>query len=284
MTAMIERRGRIFRKYALIVVLVVAGALITSGATQTYFAYQENKEQLGGVQREKAVTAAIYIQQFVQGTLQSIEGAVPPPWLGAASPATTCPDPDRRQEYLALLRRVSAITEVGYIDGQGKEQIRLSRLARDVNCSGQDFSQDAKFVQAKANRVYYSPVYFRNDSEPYMTIAFGETGPTAGVTVAEVNLKFLWDVVTQYKVGESGASYVVDSAGYLVAHPDISRVLQKTDLSDLPLVQRARSQPLPPGTPSEVAEGEDFLGRRVLSAYQPVTPPGWFVFVDQPVE
>ena len=63
-----------------------------------------------------------------------------------------------------------------------------------------------------------------------MTIAMAGSGQEAGVTVAEVNLKFIWDVVSQIKIGKAGHAYVVDGQGELIAHPDISLVLQKTDL------------------------------------------------------
>lgn len=63
---------------------------------------------------------------------------------------------------------------------------------------------------------------------------------SAGVTVAEVNLKFIWDVISRIKVGEEGHAYVVDSGGLLIAHPDIGLVLRKTDLSGLDQVDAAR--------------------------------------------
>ena len=47
----------------------------------------------------------------------------------------------------------------------------------DVIGSQQDFSQDPGFVEAKENRKYYGPVYFRRESEPYMTLAMA--GPAA---------------------------------------------------------------------------------------------------------
>src|SRR2546422_10207455 len=110
----------------------------------------------------------------------------------------------------------------------------------DVMGSGTDSSRDPKFLEPKAGRIFHGPVSFRKESEPYMTIALGG-GPNAGVTVAEVNLKFIWDVVSQIRVGKAGHAYVVDSRGQLIAHPDISLVLQKTDLSALPQVQQAQA-------------------------------------------
>ena len=66
-------------------------------------------------------------------------------------------------------------------------------------------------------------------------------GQGAGVTAAELNLKFVWDVVSQVKTGEKGYAYVVDSSWHSHRPPDISLVLQKTDLSKLPQVQAAIS-------------------------------------------
>ena len=57
--------------------------------------------------------------------------------------------------------------------------------------------------------------------------------------MAEVNLKLIWDVVSQIKVGKDGYAYVVDRQGRLVAHPDISLVLRGTDMKRLPQVAAA---------------------------------------------
>jgi two-component system, NtrC family, sensor kinase len=65
----------------------------------------------------------------------------------------------------------------------------------DVVASGADLSNDPKFAEAVARKVYYGPVYFRRESEPYMTLAIAGTRRDAGVSVAEVNLKLIWDVV-----------------------------------------------------------------------------------------
>src|SRR5258708_18193692 len=106
--------------------------------------------------------------------------------------------------------------------------------------SGLDLSKDPKFTEAVARKVYYGPVYFRRESEPYMTLAIAGTRRDAGVSVAEVNLKLIWDVVSQIKVGERGHAYVVDAQGRLIPHPDISLLLRNTDLPPLQQVQAPR--------------------------------------------
>ena len=93
-----------------------------------------------------------------------------------------------------------------------------------------------------------------------MTIA-RPAGSGGGVTAAEVNLKFVWDVVSRIKIGDAGLAYVVDSTGTLIAHPDISLVLKKTDLSALPQVA-ALTRPARPGAAPVGARPEGRRGVR----------------------
>jgi len=72
---------------------------------------------------------------------------------------------------------------------------------------------------------------------------------------------------------------VIDAGGRLIAHPDISLVLRNTDMTKLAQVQAARTA----GT-EQVQEGEDIHGHKVFSAFAPVSPLGWLVFVELPAE
>ena len=111
----------------------------------------------------------------------------------------------------------------------------------DVVGSGADSPREPAFTEAVAHKVYYGPVYFRRESEPYMTLSLAGTRRDAGVSIAQVNLKLIWDVLSQIKVGEHGRAYVVDADGRLIAHPDISLVLRNTDMSRLAQVRSARA-------------------------------------------
>jgi signal transduction histidine kinase len=188
----------------------------------------------------------------------------------------------RRFDFLWLLRQVPSITEVSYLDSTGKEQLRVSRLARDEVGSQKDYSTEPQFRQGMSGRTYFGPVYFRKESEPYMTLAMRWRGPGGGVTVAELNLKLVWDVVAQIKVGQQGYAYVTDPTGVLIAHPDISLVLQKTDLSRLPQVQSALAALRGPDAgASDVHFGQDLRGGSVLTSFYSIGALGWSVFVEQ---
>ena len=97
-----------------------------------------------------------------------------------------------------------------------------------------------------------------------------------------MNLKFVWEVVSRIKVGEHGLAYVVDRSGTLIAHPDISLVLQKLDLSALPQVKAASE-----GKSAEDAErvsiSRNLQGQEVLTAHASIAPLGWHVLVEQPL-
>jgi signal transduction histidine kinase/HAMP domain-containing protein len=195
------------------------------------------------------------------------------PQLVAAAAASE----QRRVDSIRLLKQVLAITELSHLDAKGLERLRVSRLAMDVIDSRIDYSLEPKFREARSGRTYFGPVYFRKESEPYMTIALPQSG--GGVTVAEVNLKFIWEVVSQIKVGKAGLAYAIDRNGALIAHPDISLVLQKTTLANLAQVKAA----LTPGSP-EVTIAHDPKGREVLTSHSTITPLGWVVFIEQPLE
>jgi signal transduction histidine kinase len=269
-----RRHGRLARKYLVILVGLVTGALLASGAVQIYSSYNENTAALVTLQREKASGAASRIESFVREIERQLAWTTQP--LLVPTPAAAIEQ--RRIDAVRLQRQVPPITEVSHLDAAGREQLRVSRLAMDVVGSQIDFSGDPKFRVAKSGRTYFGPVYFRKESEPYMTIAMPQAG--GGVTVAEVNLKFIWDVVSQIKVGKAGLAYVVDGGGALIAHPDISLVLQKTSLAGLPQVKAVLANV--PGD-ADVTIAEDLKGGDVLTAHSVIAPLGWVVFAEQPL-
>jgi signal transduction histidine kinase len=273
----VRRRGRLFRKYVVLFASLVGAALLTSGLLELYFSYYEKLAALVALQREQAAGAAARIEAFIRDIERQVG------WASQGQVGTRQTIDQRRFEFIRLQRQVPAVTEVSQLDREGREQLRVSRLAMDVVGSQADFSTDPRFKGTRPGRPYFGPVYFRKESEPYLTLSVAGGGDT-GVTTAEVNLKFIWDVVSQIRIGSTGRAYVVDGRGQLVAHPDISLVLQKTDLSRLEQVQAALAGPAAPGAPGRaITVAKDSAGRQVLTAGAPIAPLGWWVFVEQPL-
>jgi signal transduction histidine kinase/ActR/RegA family two-component response regulator len=257
-------------------VAIVILALAINGVSDIWFSYHEQQNLLFRIQREQAKSAADKIEQFLNDITAGLA------WQTQLSLNDSTLD-EWQFDAVRLLRQVPALTELVQLDATGSEQFRMSREAPDVIASHADHSQEAAFIQAMGNKVYYGPVYFIDESQPYMTIAMAGARPEYGVVVGQVNLTFIWDVVSQIQVGKHGRAYVVDQAARLIAHPDISQVLRKTDMSGLAQVQAAHATELN-GSADQPLQGIDIAGRSVLSAYAEVTPPGWLVFAELPID
>jgi signal transduction histidine kinase len=266
-------RGSLFRKYLLLIMSLVSVGLLISGGISMVFAYRENTAALASLQHEKAIGASSRIEQYLRHVSQQLSYA--------ALPQIDAADLElRRVEFLKLLRQAPEVTDISMLDATGREQIAVSRLGMDVVASGKDRSQEAAFLNAKPGQPWYGPVYFRKETEPYMTVALRSGGAKGPVTVAELNLKFIWDVVSRIKIGDKGKAYVIDKGGLLVADPDIGLVLRKTSMVDLAHVKAAagvRSSDEP------ALLSHDLAGTRVLTSMAPIDPVDWQVFVEQPV-
>jgi len=268
-------RGRLFRKYVVLLVFIVSVPLLISGGFEIWTSYQDHKASLVRLQLEQAEAAAEKIGQFVK----EIEGQLT--WIARLGGLETIEQ--RRFEMRLLLRQVPAITEIVQVDGNGREELLISRILPDVIGSRADLSREPKFVEAMARKIYYGPVFFRDESEPYMTLALAGPVRDAGAVIAEVNLKLIWEVVSRIKAGENGKAYVVDGNGRLIAHPDISLVLSNTDFSRLDQV-RAALRDSPAGVSTQARIAYDLAGRSVLAAHAAIAPPGWLMFVELPLD
>ncbi|HEV8311729.1 MAG TPA: GAF domain-containing protein [Burkholderiaceae bacterium] len=265
-------RGHLFRKYLLLILSLVTLSLLVSGGASVYFSYREHRAALASLQHEKAVGAASRIEQYMRQITQQL--------MYASLPQLEAGDVEaRRIEFLKLLRQAPEVTDIAQLDAGGRERLAVSRLGMDVLGSGRDRSGEPAFRHARRNQPWYGPVYFRKDTEPYMTVAMRsrDDGPVA---LAEVNLKFIWDVVSRIRISDRGKAYVVDAAGFLVADPDIGLVLRKTSLANLAHVKAAGRL----GASDEPAMvSQDLAGTPVLTTVSPIEPLHWKVFVEQPV-
>ena len=262
--------GALGRKYAIYFVSVVGAALVTMGLVQLSFTWRENQEAVLSLQQEKAAFAASRIEAYVREIERQLG------WMRFPRPEG--PQPEQiRIDFLKLLRQVPAITDVAYVESGGRELVKVSRVAVDVVGSGTDYSRHPAFANPRKGETWFGPVEFRKGTEPYMTMAVAQMGG-GGTVFADVNLKFIWEVISRIRAGDKGGAYVVDAQGRLLAHPDITFVLRKQDLSNLPQVAAVRSgAAAPPG----VATGP--AGTQVLSAHADIPALNWHVFVEQPV-
>ncbi len=273
------QRARLFHEYARVVAILTSTALIVSGAVSMVFSYRENLASMSRLQEEQALRAATSIELFLGEIERQIDWTMPPG--RTVSPLALN---ERLDDYLRLLRQYPAIAEVRYLDAAGKEQLLISRWQINRIGSQEDASQNPAYREALDGNTFFGTVYFREGSEPYMTVSMREQDPDGGVTVAEVNLKLIWELVSRIEIGAAGRAYVVDSRGNLIADPEIWPVLRQTNLAALPQVATALTASSTPGSgPPGATLASDARGREVFTSHHVVAPTAWLVFVEQPV-
>ncbi len=257
-------RGGLFGKYVLALVGLVVFVLAVNGALETWISYRGIKTTLTDAMSEKADATAKHIEQSISDLERQIS------WVTRASSNTI---ELRRADYAQLLGQVPAVSQLTLINGQGRELLRLSRQTVTVN-SNTDLSRDMRFIETVSRGTAYAPAYFR-DERPYMSIGEQHSGFNAGVTVAEIDLRFLADYFGDSQVGRTATAYVVDAKGRVLASSSKGPEVGK-DLAALPQVAAV----LAGGKP--IASGTDIDGNAVLTTMTSAPNLGWHVFVEQP--
>src|SRR2546425_3387104 len=270
-----QRGGRLVRRTFLIALALVCGGLLTSGVVELVFRYRESVEAIGALQREMAQGAAFKIQQFVQDIEHTLRASTQTQEI-----VTSGLTEPYKFELLKLLKVTPAITELVALDASGREQLKVSRVRMLLSDDLRDRASAEAFQGARGGKAFFGQVYFIRESEPYMTVAVPIerfAGDVVGVLVAEVNLKYIWEVVSRIKVGKAGYAYVVSREGDLIAHPDISLVLQKRQVKQLNQVQTALA-----GAPARFVAQPNLAGQQVFAAFATIPELGWAVLLERP--
>jgi signal transduction histidine kinase len=276
-----RRRGRLVRDYFFISVLLIGGGLITSGLVEIYFRYLESREQLGAVQKEIATGAAVKIERFVQEIHNTLKGATKSREIAPKGLTT-----EFRFELEKLLLIAPAVTEALALDEKGAIRVQASRLRTVLPEAKRDLANAPPFQTAKQGKSYFGPVHFVRGSEPYMTMAVPIerfSGDVIGVLQAEVNLKYIGDVVSAITLGKAGYAYAVTRTGELLAHPDISLVLQRRNVAVLEQV-KAAFQPTPGKPAPNAIVADNIQGKSVLTSFALIPGLDWAVIIERPVE
>jgi two-component system, NtrC family, sensor kinase len=278
-------RRRLIWRYAAVVVTLVATAIVSVGVSEFYFSYQDTQKQVTATEADKASAAAVSISQFVSDLLGSLQQGATASGLNST---------DRYDAFERLLLRQGSINALTYLDASGRQCVNAYALGTNKldttgaqlqagTCGSDTSTYATEFQGARAGGQYFGSVFFNaQDARPHMMLAVAEQAPGAGAVVADVDLGSVVDAIDRAQIGQAGYAYAVDAGGELIAHPDINLVLGHTSFATLPQVSAALAQANATGS-GVVTDGQDPSGNGVLSAYQAVNPPGWWVFVEEPL-
>ena len=218
-------RSSLFVKYFVTLLIAVVVPLLLGAASEAWFGYRGQRAALNELLQAESRSATERIQTFIDGIRDQLGWVVQLPWMVG--------DEERhRIDALRLLRQVPAISSITLVDEMDRERAFISR--QDVNRIGlgASMASDPAVKGAHASKVWFGPVRYELDSEPYMTIAVAGNRAAAGIAIADINLKLIQEVIAAIKIGETGHAFVIDDSGRLIAHPDISQVLRGNAASE----------------------------------------------------
>lgn len=128
--------------------------------------------------------------------------------------------------------------------------------------------------------AYYSNVYLNEETLPIMDVYEPVTSEFEDIVAflwAKVDLKEIWDLVDNSKIGGEGAeAFIFRSDGQYIAHTDRREVLQAKYFFD----QRIRDEVQRLRPASRIYQNRD--GEEMTVAYAPITPTSWGFVIQQP--
>ncbi len=250
--------------------------LFISGGMHLFSSFKTQQQIIQHQQKMLTKDAAETVSVFVTEKFEILNQA--------ADLNNLAESPDRRMLVMnKLLGRNPAYRQLFLVSATGTELQRASRFSGSVMDPLEIFKIPL-LADTLAGKNYISPVYIDPEtSAPLILLAVPTKNilrESKGAFVAEVNLKFMWDLVSSIQVGQEGQVYVVDKQGNLLAFSDISRVLARENVSLLTEV-------------AEFKEGADetdvhvavtgIQGTQVLSSYEELGVPDWAVVLELPV-
>jgi GAF domain-containing protein/HAMP domain-containing protein len=256
-------------------------ALLISGSLQIVFNIQSQQAALSSRQQLIAQGASKTVSSFILEKFSGLETAVE---FSDPVSATLVTQKNIMESLLGL---DPAFRQFALFNSRGLQMAQVSRISATL--SPQFITLWGSYIsdQTVKGEQFISPVYFDEaTSEPLMAIAIpvkDDLGDFQGTLMAEVDLKFMWDLVDQLKIGETGYAYVVDNKGTLIAFRDTSRVLQGENLQKMGEVNEFVNNPGQSAdkTPG-IASYTGLLGTRVVGTYVPVGTPQWAVVTELP--
>ena len=270
---------------SLTIAFLILSALVLTIATTLYlfFFILDQREAIADRHQRIARAAAKDVNNFIHNKFDILKAANNFGRLASVS---------RYQQKIVLEQLLGAepsFQELILLDAQGIELQTVSNWSKIF--SGK-IREDTKHIEkeilsrVKMNQDYISPVYiYRLTSEPIVIIAVPVTNilkEVSEILLADVKLKYMWDLVGDIKVGRNGMAYVVDRRGNLLAFNDITLVLQGKNLLHLKEVNKfINKNELHTADKAEISKG--IYGNYVVSAHAALDFPDWAVIVELPV-
>lgn len=242
-------------KLALIIGLLVGSLIALTGFVLTHIAQEVLRENARESQCEIARRAAGEVALFVSRPVDLLTVAA------QLTGRTRLTAADQETVLVEMSLNYPMFREIRSIDARGNE-IASSNPGRPVK----NWAGDPAFEAALKGKKYFSQVATAGDHLPFFRVAlpYWQTGSIAGVLLAEVNLRGIWDIVDRIHFGKTGISFLITKDGLIVAHPNRKFVFRNVNVRQHAGLRRLIIEG------GKTTEFRAKNGRDYLAAYQPV--------------
>jgi GAF domain-containing protein/HAMP domain-containing protein len=257
-------------------------ALLISGGLQLFSSIQTQQTVISNQQQLAAQEAGKTVNNFFEDKFRSLEEAV-----ALLNLSTTTPE--QSEEVLeSMLGFQPAFRQIVLLNIVGNERAQAERAS--LTLSDQFTTQFKNELRistiTKKGQRYISSIYFdAATNEPLVFLAIpvvNALGDFKGTLIAELNLKFIWDLVDQLEVGAAGKAFIVDDQGNLIAFGDTSRVLRGENVADLKTVSDFIKENANAESQTLIGLSRGINGDLVVATYASLGMPNWAVVTELP--
>jgi len=257
-----------------------AVALLISNGLLLYTSVKSQQRAILSTQQLVAQGFSEEVSGFIEDNYKLLEATTEIVNLAKGSP-------DQKKTILySVASTQPSFRQIVLLDTAGKNLAFFSRITIfSLTDQFTELLESEVISQTSQGHRYISQIYLDNTThEPMMVLAIPVNAwGFQGTLAVEVNLEFMWDLVTQLKVGETGYVYVVDRLGNLIAYDDPSRALQGENVSHIREVKTFIENPtaLVDATP-KIVSYTGLHGNEVVGTYIPLRTPEWAVITELP--
>ncbi|MEM7035018.1 MAG: cache domain-containing protein [Chloroflexota bacterium] len=225
-------------RYGLVLFIIIS--LLLMSGTLIYFSFIEQQQQVLQLQTERGRSAATEINAYMDDLQRKLGYLARVRGLSDMAPSV-------QQNLLeALVRHNKAYRMAAILDDKGN--ITTSASLDDTVRFPENLSEAPLFVNTfKRQEDYFGVVQIDKESElPFVDLAVpirDDQEVVSGVLLTRVDLNFLWFIVSQIDVGQTGYAYILDNRNFLIAEQGrVPEGFQLADISDQSFLQKLASQ------------------------------------------
>ncbi len=253
--------------------------LFVSSVLQTYSAIRTQGRLIERQQQSIASEASKSVSVYIREKLETLETVA-----YFTDPVRRTPE-ERDRTLDLLLGRDKAFRSLYLYDTGDLILAQSSRVSRSVASSGAERVLPEVRARVASESRCVSEVYIEpNANEPLVMIGIPVTnalGDREGSLIAELNLKFMWELIDRLEAGENGEAYVVDRHGGLIAYRDHGRVIRGDKVSGIAKV-REFMENRKPGSAGTKTLYSGISGATVTGSYVALGMPDWAVVTEMP--